>query len=59
MPSYSNPAARTASGSRKFRPSTISGVRIESRTSVESELLELGPFGDDHRRIGIPDRVEQ
>src|SRR5262245_25361650 len=33
IPSYAKPAARTAAGSSRFRPSTISGCRIASRVS--------------------------
>src|SRR6185437_15908147 len=33
MPSYAKPAARVATGSRRLRPSTISGRAIASRTS--------------------------
>ena len=36
MPSYANPALRTACGSSRLRPSTISGVAIASRTSADA-----------------------
>src|SRR6478735_5965120 len=36
MPSYANPAIRVASGSSRFRPSTISGFAIAVRTSSDA-----------------------
>src|SRR5215471_2994569 len=42
MPSYSKPAAAAAAGSRRFRPSTMSGRAIASRTSAVASSCNSG-----------------
>ena len=42
MPSYAKPAAWVASGSSRFRPSTISGFAIASRTSADASVASSG-----------------
>src|SRR5438034_431319 len=42
IPSYAKPAARTASGSRRFRPSMINGCRIAARTSSVASPFSCG-----------------
>src|SRR6185436_8226192 len=42
IPSYAKPTARTASGSRRFRPSLISGCRIAARTSPVASPASSG-----------------
>ena len=59
MPSYSNPAARTAVGIEEVPPVDDQGRAHRVAHLGRCELLQLRPLGHDHRCVRVPHRVEQ